>query len=314
MGWQRESHFALSVLDLAGVCPRSVVKLLVMVAAIVTGLLMLTRERGSRRSGPRQCLLAQRPDLRDVVAEKLAQDWSPQQISGWLATEFPEDHTMRVSHETIYLSLFIQARGVLKKELKQHLRSRRTTRRAYGTSRKGKGRGSIQDPISISERPADVEDRAIPGHWEGDLLSGSKNTHVATLVERKSRFTMLIKLDGKDAETVTAALRDRIQALPAVLRASLTWDRGSELSQHKDLALATEMTIYFCDPQAPWQRGSNENTNGLLRQYMPKKTDLSVHSQADLDAIANKLNTRPRKTLGYKTPAAILADTVATTG
>jgi len=262
---------------------------------------------------PKQCLLAQRRDLRDLVAQKLAEDWSPEQISGWLKQQYPRDHTMRVSHETIYLSLFVQTRGVLKKELKKHLRSRRTTRRAHGTSRKGQGRGSIQDPVSIRERPAHVEDRAIPGAWEGDLIAGSKNTHVVTLVERHSRFTLLIKVDGKDAPTVTAALMRHIQKLPSELRTSLTWDRGSELSQHKHIALATNMAVYFCDPQAPWQRGTNENTNGLLRQYMPKGTDLSVHSQADLDAFANKLNTRPRKTLGFKTPAAILHASVATT-
>jgi len=266
-----------------------------------------------RATRPKQCLLAKRRDLRDLVALKLADDWSPEQISGWLIQQYPHDHTMRVSHETIYVSLFVQARGVLKKELKTHLRSRRTTRRAHGTSRKGQGRGSIQDPVSIRERPAHVEDRAIPGDWEGDLISGSKNTHVLTLVERHSRFTLLIKVDGKDAPTVTTALTRHIQALPGELRTSLTWDRGSELSQHKDIALATNMTIYFCDPQAPWQRGTNENTNGLLRQYMPKGTDLSVHSQADLDAFANKLNTRPRKTLGFKTPAAILQQSVAPT-
>jgi len=262
---------------------------------------------------PKQCLLARRSDLRDLVAQKLSDDWSPEQISGWLREQYPGDHTMRVSHETIYLSLFVQARGVLKKELKAHLRSRRTTRRAHGTSRKGQGRGSIQDPVSIRERPATVEDRAIPGDWEGDLISGSKNSHVVTLVERHSRFTMLIKVDGKDAPTVTTALTRQIQALPSALRTSLTWDRGSELSQHKQIALATNMTVYFCDPQAPWQRGTNENTNGLLRQYMPKGTDLSLHSQDDLDAFANKLNTRPRKTLGFKTPAAILKSNVATT-
>lgn len=264
-------------------------------------------------SRPKQCLLARRRDLRDLVAQKLADDWSPEQISGWLKQQYPQDHTIRVSHETIYLSLFVQARGVLKKELRPHLRSRRTTRRAHGTSRKGQGRGSIQDPVSIRQRPAFVKDRATPGDWEGDLISGAKNTHVVTLVERQFSFTLLIKVEGKDAPTVTTALTRHIQILPRELRMSLTWDRGSELSQHKEISLATNMTIYFCDPQAPWQRGSNENTNGLLRQYMPKGTDLSLHSQADLDAFANKLNTRPRKTLGYKTPAAILQANVATT-
>lgn len=266
-----------------------------------------------RAKRPKACLMATRPDLQVIVADKLQDDWSPQQISGWLVEEYPDDDTMRVSHETIYLSLFIQARGVLKKELKAHLRSRRTTRRAHGTSRKGDGRGSIQDAVSVRERPPEAEDRAVPGNWEGDLICGSKNTHVATLVDRRSRFTILIKVVGKDAGTVNAALEQHIHRLPQQLRRSLTWDRGSELSKHKDLALATNIKIYFCDPHSPWQRGTNENTNGLLRQYMPKGTDLSAHSQADLDTFANKLNTRPRKTLGYKTPAAILNHTVATT-
>ena len=261
---------------------------------------------------PKPCLLAQRRDLRDLVAQKLSDDWSPEQISGWLKEQYPNDHTMRVSHETIYLSRLVLTRGVLKKELKKHLRSHRTTRRAQGTCRKGQGRGSIQDPVSIRERPAHMEDRAIPGAWEGDLIAGSKNTHVVTLVERRSRFTLLIKVDGKDAPTVTAALTRHIHTLPTELRTSLAWDHGSELSQHKHIALATTLPVYFRDPQAPWQRGTNENTDGLLRQYMPKGPDLSLHNQADLDAFANKLNARPRKTLGFKTPAATLQASVAT--
>ena len=265
-----------------------------------------------RAQRPKSCKLADLPDLAAIVADKLAEDWSPQQISGWLIEQYPHDHTMRVSHETIYLTLFIQARGVLKAELKKHLRTRRPTRRAKQANRHD-GRGAIQDAVSIRERPAEVEDRAIPGHWEGDLISGSRNSHIATLVERSSRFTLLVKTPGKDAETVTAALAKHVSALPDELRKSLTWDRGSELAKHKDLALAGRISIYFCDPQSPWQRGSNENTNGLLRQYFPKDTDLSAHSQDHLDAIALKLNTRPRKTLGYKTPATILQATVATT-
>jgi IS30 family transposase len=248
-----------------------------------------------------------------VVADKLQERWSPAQISGWLKAEYHEDMTMRVSHETIYKSLFIQARGVLKKELVANLRSRRSLRRAKASTRAGQNRGKIIDAVSISERPAEVEDRAVPGHWEGDLLSGSKNTHIATLVERRSRFVMLVRVAGKDSENVVSALVRQVQTLPEGLMASLTWDRGSELALHKRFTIATDVDVYFCDPRSPWQRGSNENTNGLLRQYFPKGTDLSVHSQADLDAVARQLNTRPRKTLGFKTPAAKFAQTVAST-
>jgi IS30 family transposase len=241
-----------------------------------------------------------------VVAEKLAQEWSPEQISGWLVATYPDDETMRVSPETIYRTLFIQTRGALKRELISHLRRVKSIRRPRAQGRDNRGQGRIIDAVSIRERPAEVEDRAVPGHWEGDLLSGSKNTHIATLVERHSRYVMLVKLDGKDTATVVDALCRQVQTLPDQLRQSLTWDRGMELADHHRFSVATDVTVYFCDPQSPWQRGSNENTNGLLRQYLPRRTDLSRHSQHDLDQIALRINTRPRKTLAYQTPAAML--------
>jgi IS30 family transposase len=220
---------------------------------------------------------------------------------------------MRVSHETIYRSLFIQARGALKRELISHLRSGRVMRRAKNASTAGQARGQIIDAISIRERPAEIEDRAIPGHWEGDLITGSNNTHIATLVERHSRFTMLVKVNGKDTASVVTALTKQVRKLPAELRRSLTWDRGMELAEHKRFTVATNVQVYFCDPQSPWQRGTNENTNGLLRQYFPKGTDLSQYSQVDLNKIALRLNQRPRKTLGFHTPAAKLEASVALT-
>jgi IS30 family transposase len=262
---------------------------------------------------PKVCRLALHEKLRTTVASKLTEDWSPQQISGWLKTEYPKDESLRVSHETIYRSLFIQARGALKKELIQHLRSKRRIRRSRHASVHGHSQGKIVDAISIRERPAEVEDRAIPGHWEGDLLRGAGNSHVVTLVERSSRFVTLIKVSGKDTGTVVAALSQHVQQLPATLRRSLTWDRGLEMAQHKSFTMATDVQVYFCDPQSPWQRGSNENTNGLLRQYFPKRTDLSVHSQEDLDKVALLLNQRPRKTLGFQTPADKLQASVALT-
>ena len=256
---------------------------------------------------PQPCLLARNARLRRIVARKLAEDWSPEQISGWLVRTYPDDKAMRVSTETIYRSLFIQARGVLKQELQVHLRSRRTMRRSKKATRHGQpGRGDIADAVSIRERPAEAADRAIPGHWEGDLLAGANNSHIATLVERRSRFTMLVKVRGKDTQSVVGALRRRVRTLPKELRVTLTWDRGKELAEHKRFTIATDVKVYFCDPRSPWQRGTNENTNGLLRQYLPKDTDLSLASQEDLNAIARRLNTRPRKTLGYRTPAAIL--------
>jgi len=262
---------------------------------------------------PKRCLLAVNRKLRDIVASKLVLDWSPEQISGWLKTEYPDDESMRVSHETIYRSLFIQARGVLKKELLEHLRSKRRMRRSRHATVSGQSRGQIVDAISIRERPAEVEDRAVPGHWEGDLLSGAKNSYIATLVERHSRFAMLIKVPSKDTAVVVAALSRHVRKLPATLRRSLTWDRGLEMAKHKDFTVATDVQVYFCDPQSPWQRGTNENTNLLLRQYFPRGTDLSGYSQAQLDQVALRLNQRPRKTLGFKTPASKLQESVAST-
>src|SRR5271170_381034 len=230
---------------------------------------------------PKVCLLAIDEKLRTIVASKLILDWSPEQISAWLKVHYPSTESMRVSHETIYRSLFIQARGVLKKELIEHLRSKRLIRRSRHARADQQSRGQIVDAISIRERPAEVEDRAIPGHWEGDLLSGSRNSHIATLVERHSRFTMLVKVPSKDTQAVVCALIKQAKKLPNELYKSLTWDQGKELADHRQFTMATDIDVYFCDPQSPWQRGSNENTNGLLRQYFPKGTDLSVYSQSD---------------------------------
>ena len=260
---------------------------------------------------PKPCLLALNRRVRNLVAGKLMLEWSPEQISGWLKDEFPGDENMRVSHETIYRSLFIQARGVLKKELIGHLRTKRSMRRPHRVATHQEMRGQIPEAVSIRERPAEAEDRAVPGHWEGDLISGSKNSHIVTLVERHSRFTALIKVSDKETTTVIAALTKQIRRLPTSLRRSLTWDRGHEMAKHKLFTVATNVKVYFCDPSSPWQRGSNENTNGLLRQYFPKGTDLSNHSQADLDKVALRLNQRPRETLGFKTPAAKLQASVA---
>lgn len=250
---------------------------------------------------PKSCKLAQSQRLRRIVAHRLQADWSPEQIAGWLRKKFEDDQEMTVSHETIYRSLFIQARGVLKKELQMHLRMRRRMRRAKSANQRSQ-RGQIPGAISIRERPPEVADRAVPGHWEGDLLCGGGG-YIATLVERHSRFTMLVKVAGKDTESVMGALTKHVKKLPRELRRSLTWDRGAEMADHSAFSVATDVKVYFCDPQSPWQRGTNENTNGLLRQYFPKGTDLSQHSQALLNRVANKLNTRPRKTLGFNTPA-----------
>jgi IS30 family transposase len=260
---------------------------------------------------PKPCLLALNRKVRNLVASKLLLQWSPEQISGWLKDEFPNDESLRVSHETIYRSLFIQARGVLKKELIGHLRTKRSMRRPHRIASHDEKRGQIPAAVSIRERPAEAEDRAVPGHWEGDLISGSKNSHIVTLVERHSRFTALVKVPNKETETVVTALTKQIRRLPASLRRSLTWDRGHEMAKHELFTIATNVKVYFCDPSSPWQRGSNENTNGLLRQYFPKGTDLSSHSQADLDKVALRLNQRPRETLGFKTPAARLHASVA---
>ncbi len=248
-----------------------------------------------------------------TVTSKLSLDWSPEQVSGWLKAEYPDDESLRVSHETIYRSLFIQARGVLKRQLLGHLRSKRVTRRSRNLNPKAQSRGQIVGAVSIRERPAEVEDRAIPGHWEGDLISGSKNSHIVTLVERQSRFTALIKVPSRDTDTVVSALTRHVRKLPTSLRRSLTWDRGKEMAKHKSFTVATDVKFYFGDPQSPRQRGTNENTNRLLRQYFPKGTDLSRHPQSTLDRVALRPNQRPRETLGFKTPADKLQASVAPT-
>ena len=252
---------------------------------------------------PKRCKLVRNRALARIVESKLRLLWSPEQIAGWLKRSFPADERYQVSHETIYRSLFVQARGALKKELQLYLRSKRTIRRAKQSSLKGIGLGGMPDAVSIRERPASVEDRAVPGHWEGDLIEGPNGSCIATLVERHSRYLMLIKLANKKTETVVTALIKQASRLPDELYKSLTWDRGFEMRDHQRFTLETDIQIYFCDPQSPWQRGTNENTNRLLRQYLPKRTDLSVHSQDDLDKIARQLNERPRKTLDYETPA-----------
>jgi len=262
---------------------------------------------------PKLCKLATNTFLQDVISNKLTIHWSPEQIAGWLKRQYPDEEHKRVSHETIYRSLFVQARGVLKKELMQYLRSKRTIRRSRHASLKRDGLGQIKDAVSIRERPASVEDRAVPGHWEGDLIGGSKNSYIATLVERHTRYVMLAKVPNKDTQSVVSALIKQSQKLPRELYKSLTWDRGKELADHKRFTLATDVDVYFCDPQSPWQRGSNENTNRLLRQYFPKGTDLSEHSQAHLNKIARQLNERPRKTLQFETPAERFSACVALT-
>ena len=263
---------------------------------------------------PKPCRLATAPRLRALVAAKLRADWSPQQIAAWLVSTYPDDATMQVSHETIYRTLYVQTRGALKHELTVHLRRRRALRRSRAATPRGHGRGELVDMISISERPPTADDRAVPGHWEGDLLTGRNTSQIATLVERHSRYVVLVRVPTRDTATVVQALARRVKRLPTSLKQSLTWDRGKEMADHKRFTVATDVQVYFCDPQSPWQRGSNENTNGLLRQYFPKGTDLTAVTQRQLDAIALRLNTRPRQTLGWKTPAAVLAATVASTG
>ena len=257
---------------------------------------------------PKHCRLATNGRLQSIVVKKLHLQGPPEQSSGWLKEAYPEALDMRLSHETIYRSLFIQARGVLKKELREHLRTRRTLRRSRHATLRKQSRGQIVDAISIRERPAEIEDRAIPGHWEGDLIAGTHNSHIATLVERQSRFTMLVKVDGKTSPEVVTALIRQVRRLPKELRKSLTWDRGLEMALHKEFSIATNVNVYFCDPRSPWQRGTNENTNRLLRQYLPKQSDLSEYSQAELNKIALRLNQRPRKTLGFRCPADKLDD------
>jgi IS30 family transposase len=263
---------------------------------------------------PKLCKLATHPPLRQVVARLLRRNWSPQQISGWLKRKHPDEEAFWVSHETIYRSLFVQARGVLKKELIEHLRLHHPIRRSRHATAKADTRGRIQDTVSIRERPAEAKDRAVPGHWEGDLLCGSDNSYLVTLVERQTRYLMIAKIANRDTHSVITALIKQAKQLPEQLYRSLTWDRGLELADHKLFTLATDVAVYFCDPQSPWQRGSNENTNRLLRQYFPRRTDLSVHSQARLNSIARQLNERPRKTLDYETPAERFQACVASTG
>src|SRR5580765_3986535 len=268
-------------------------------------------DRGRR---PKAGKLVENRPLARIVAGKLQLQWSPEQIAGWLKRTYPDDTSCRVSHETIYRSLFIQARGALKKELLEHLRRTRGMRRSRQYTQKTAIHGQIADAVSIRERPASVEDRAVPGHWEGDLVFGSGSSQIATLVERQTRYVMLVKLDGKDSPTVVNALIKNARKLPQELYKSLTWDRGTEMHGHKRFTMATDIQVYFCDPQSPWQRGSNENTNGLLRQYLPKGIDISGYSQPQLNAIARQLNQRPRKTLGFHTPAEMFSQRVALTG
>ena len=263
---------------------------------------------------PKRCKLVRNRALASVVSQMLRMRWSPEQIAGWLKHTYPNNSSLHVSHETIYRSLFIQARGALKRELLEHLRRTRGMRRSRSYTQKTAIHGQIVDAVSISERPAGVEDRAVPGHWEGDLVFGSCNSQIATLVERQTRYVMLVKLEGKDSQTVVNALIKHARKLPQELYRSLTWDRGTEMHAHKQFTLATDIQVYFCDPQSPWQRGSNENTNGLLRQYLPKGIDISGYSQSQLNAIARELNERPRKTLGFRTPAEMFSECVALTG
>ncbi len=267
-----------------------------------------------RAHRPKRCKLTANPALARIVASKLQLQWSPEQIAGWLKRAYPGNEGYCVSYETIYRSLFIQARGALKKELLEHLRRTRAMRRSRHHTQKTDNHGRIGDTVSISERPATVEDRAVPGHWEGDLMFGDRNSQIATLVERHTRYVMLVKVASKDTETVVNALIKNARQLPQELYQSLTWDRGKEMADHKRFTLATDINVYFCDPHSPWQRGSNENTNGLLRQYFPKGMDISSYSQAQLNAVARKLNERPRKTLNYQTPAERFSQLVASIG
>ena len=266
-----------------------------------------------RAARPKRCKLARNPALARIVAEKLRLEWSPYQVAGWLKRTYPQDETRQVSHETIYRTLFIQARGALKKELLEHLRRTRGMRRSRHHTQKTPDHGRITDTVSIRERPAEAADRAVPGHWEGDLFFGSHNSQIATLVERRTRYLMLVRVASKDTETVIDALIKQAHTLPRELYKSLTWDRGSEMAEHKRFSLATDVKVYFCDPQQPWQRGSNENTNGLLRQYFPKGMDLSGINQNRLNAVARRLNERPRETLDCETPAERFGQCVALT-
>ena len=261
-----------------------------------------------RARRPKPSKLAENRQLRALVEDKLEEWWSPEQVARWLRRSYSDNQEMWVSHETIYLSLFIQGKGALRRELAQCLRTGRAYRRPK-TKRAPSGKGQIVDPVMISERPAEVEDRAVPGHWEGDLLMGKRQTAIGTLVERHTRYVMLFALpDGNTAQAVRTALAETVQRLPEHLWRSLTWDQGKEMAQHAQFSIDTGVQVYFCDPKSPWQRGSNENTNGLLRQYFPKGTDMSLLTQADLDAAAHSLNGRPRQTLDWMTPSEKLAE------
>lgn len=272
------------------------------------------RAAWARARRPKRCRLATAPRLRRLVEEKLEADWSPMQIAVWLRRTFPDEPAMHLSHETIYRTLYVQARGALKRELLAHLRHGRRHRRPRAAVHAARGPGQLVHTVSIAERPPSADGRAVPGHWEGDLLVGQRGTQLATLVERQSRFVLLVRLPAADSATVVDALARRIQRLPAALRQSLTWDHGKEMAQHERFTVATDVQVYFCDPHSPWQRGSNENTNGLLRQYFPKGMDLRPVTQQQLDVVARKLNTRPRQTLGWRTPADVFNATVASTG
>jgi IS30 family transposase len=266
-----------------------------------------------RMRRPKPSKLAGNPELRAIVEAKLELRWSPAQIAGWLGENFPDDPEMCVSHETIYLSLFVQSKGALRKELTRFLRTGRANRRPLGHSVMN-GQGQLRGTVNISERPAEANDRAVPGHWEGDLIFGKHMSAIATLVERKTRFVMLIQLpNGHTADVVADALAAKIVELPTQLRRSITWDQGKEMAQHARFSVATGVPVYFCDPRSPWQRGSNENTNGLLRQYFPKRSNLKIHTQAHLDAVAHELNGRPRQTLNWKSPSEALDEAVAMT-
>ena len=263
---------------------------------------------------PKRCKLVTNPALARIVAAKLRSLWSPEQIAGWLKCTYPDDESFQVSHETIYRSLFVQARGALKKELLQHLRRSRTMRRSRHFTQKTPDHGRIKDTVSIRQRPAEAEDRAVPGHWEGDLLCGTRSSQILTLVERHSRYVMLARLPSKNPALVVDTLIKLARKLPRELCKSLTWDRGTEMADHTRFSLGTDIQVYFCDPKSPWQRGSSENTNGLLREYFPKGMDLSKVHQNRLNAVARQLNERPRKTLNYETPAERFNQCVASTG
>ena len=331
---RRRSRWALTLAEREEISRAVVTGQSIRSVAVQLGRAPSTISRELKRNGSQECYRASQAEasawdrgrrpktgkltanraLARIVAGKLQLQWSPEQVAGWLKRTYPDDTSRQVSHETIYRSLFIQARGALKKELVEHLRRSRVMRRSRHHTQKTDHHGRITDTVSISERPASVEDRALPGHWEGDLLFGSKNSQIATLVERNTRYAMLVKVSGKDTATVINALIKNARKLPEELYKSLTWDRGKEMADHKRFTLATDIQVYFCDPQNPWQRGTNENTNGLLRQYLPKGTDLSGYSQAKLNAVARRLNQRPRKTLNFETPAERFHQTVASIG